>query len=94
MMPGLTWVEGLIAQADALQEARRERLDDHVGGGGQAPEEGLAVGGGDVQGDAALAGVVSEEVEALLGVHLVVVEGADAAAGVAAGRLDLDDVGS
>ena len=41
-----------------------------------------------------LVGVVGQPVEALLGIGDIVVEGADRAAGIAAGRLHLDDIGA
>ena len=47
-----------------------------------------------VQSDPPLVGVVGHPVEALLGMGDVVVEGANGAAGVAAGGLDLDDIGT
>ena len=71
-----------------------ERLDDEVGGLDQLLEDGLPLSHLDVQGDPPLVGVVGHPVEALLGIGDVVVEGAHGAAGVAAGGLDLDDIGA
>ena len=66
---------------------------DNVSLLGEAAEQGGAIGGGDVQGDAAFVGVEVEPVEAALGMRLIVNEGTGAAHGVATGRLHLDDVG-
>ena len=48
----------------------------------------------EIEHDRALAAVVVPEEERALGTFLVLVERPDAARGIAAGRLDLDDVGA
>ena len=84
----------LVPQPERVELAERQRVDEHVRAGDEAAEQGAAVLGRHVQGDAALAGVVVPEVEAALGVRHILVERADLALGGAAGRLDLDHVGA
>ena len=71
-----------------------EGLDDEISRLDQLLEDVLPFGGPDVQRDSPLVAVVGQPVEALLGIGDIVVEGANGAAGVAAGCLDLDDIGT
>ena len=73
--------------------AGREGLDDDVRGADELAEDFAALLVLQVEGDAALAGVEVEEVEAALGPGLVVVERGDEASGVALRRFHLDHIG-
>ena len=84
--------ERLIAEVEAVEIARSEVLDHDIGSWHQLAEL-LAIGlVFEIEGDAALAGVLVEEVEAAVGAWLVANERRYVARGIAAGRLDLDDV--
>ena len=74
--------------------ARGERLHDQVRVLGETPEQGLTVGVPQVECHASLAGVHVQEEQASIRVRLVVPERRDVAGRIAAGALDLDDVGT
>jgi hypothetical protein len=83
------------AEADAFCKAVNGEAFTCPRCGRQEAAEEVASGGVlEVEGYAPLVGAEVEEIEALLGVNLVVVEGADGARGMAAGRLDRDHVGA
>ena len=80
----------VVAEAEAIDDARTEALQEHVGALDQPPQDGAAVGLLQVQRDGALAEVRRQRVGAL-----IAVDDAEVARPVAdAGRLDLDDVGA
>ena len=84
----------IVSQPKAGEVSGRKALQHQVELPNETLEQVLAVGGGQIEGDASLAGVVGPPVEALLGVGIVAVERGNVARGVAFGRLDLDHVGA
>ncbi len=86
---GIHLPQGRVAQAQAVQVAGGEGLNDHIGVLHHVPEGLLALAGLDVQGNAFLASVVGEPGKALVRVGRVVVEGADETGRIASGSLDL-----
>ena len=83
-----------VAQAEGGQVAGAPALHDDVHLGNQALEDGPAGGSFQVQGRALLVQVQDQEEEAPVRVGVVVVEGAHAAEGRAAGGFQLQDVGA
>ena len=70
-----------------------EGLDEEVGVLGEAPEQVPAIGGVYVEGDAPLVGSIGPPEEALLWVHLVLIEGTQLSGAAPSRRLYLDYVG-
>ena len=85
MTPGLMPRQRFVAEADRIEVARPEAFDDDVRRRYQALEEASPVGALEVEGDAALAGVEVEPVQAQVGVLVVVRR--QRAHRIAAGRL-------
>jgi hypothetical protein len=86
--------EGGVVEAPLAHLPRRVVLDQHVGPLDEAKHLLASARRANVQGDAALVRVEEVEQAALLGVRLVVREGAPAPGDVSVlGHLDLDDVG-
>ncbi len=87
---GFAFGDGGVAEAQTIDHAGAEALQEDVGAVQEAPEDGLAVGLLQVEGDGAFAQVGGDRVGAL-----VAVDDAQIACPVAdAGWLDLDDVGA
>ena len=82
----------LVAQAEIVQIAGLERLDQHVGPLDQAPKPLTASLGLDIDDDAAFVAAKRPPEQAVLRAGSVVDERAAATRGAAAGRLDLDHV--
>ena len=79
-----------VAEAQAIDHAGPEALQEHVGTVDQAPQDGAAILLLQVERDGALAEVGGQRIGALVAIHH-----AEIACPVAdAGRLDLDDVGA
>src|SRR5262245_21599051 len=74
--------------------ARRERLQDDICCRRQTPKKLSAVLNAEVEGHAALGGVVVPERQTAVLVWDIVEKGPHAARGLAAERLDLDDIGA
>src|SRR5438270_511876 len=74
--------------------AGRVGFEEDVGGGDELAGEVQAIGGGEVEGDAALPLVVVPEVERALRAGLVLIERPDPPRRAAARRLDLDHFGA
>ena len=89
MRPGL---RASSSSRQAGEEARRRRLDDHVGALCELAEEHLTARLGDIQGDAPLAGV-EVPVEERNAQALVLVERRELATEVTPGPVIPDDIG-
>jgi hypothetical protein len=83
-----------LAHADLVELAFRGGLEQDVGARDERAEAVLILLLLEIEHERLLAAVVIPEEERSLRICLVFVEGADAAGGVAAGRLDLDDLGT
>mgnify|MGYP003693567423 CR=1 FL=1 len=90
---GVLFAERLVIEPQGRQEARPEGFQNDVRCRRQAPEKPAAVCGFQIEGNAALGRVVVPERQAALRVRDVVEERPDVAAGLAAGRFDLDHIG-
>ena len=91
------WValgERFVGEAEALHDAGGEVLDEHVRLFGQAHDRLFAAGRLEVEHEAALVAVEAGVIAAEGALGVVVGEGAGEAGHLAAGRLDLDDVGA
>ena len=87
--PRIELLQHLVAEAEPVERAGREVLHEHVGPGHQLLEQGLAVSGLEVQGEALLVGVQHQEEQALAA-RVGHVGARDVAL---PGRLELDYVG-
>ena len=81
-----------VAYAQLFQVARRERLDNEVGGLDQLFKYLASFGFFDIEGDAFFIGVIGEPVKAFFGVGLAAPEPPDIARGVAARLFDFNHV--
>ena len=86
--------QGVVAEAVGGQRARPFRLQQGVGAVQQTQEQVAPGRPGPIERDRALVEVVVPEVQAALGMGIVVQEGGQVAGGGAARRLDADDVGA
>ena len=90
---GVEVAQVAVSKSQGLHEPGLMHLQQHVGLIGKATQQGGAIGGGDIKGDAPTVGGEVEPVEAAIGAGLVVRKGRNMAHGVAAGWLHLDQVG-
>ena len=86
--------ERFVAEAEFVEAAGGGGFDDDVGGRGQLGEDGAAVAGFEVEGEAPLRAVEVEEESAGFVVGHVAGPGAEGAGSVAGRGLDLDHVGA
>ena len=86
--PGIVHRDVVVPDPAPGQVAARPGVDHHVGCPGQPGERLAALGGVQIQHHRPLAEVVVPEVQAAVGVRLVVVERPEPPGGLAAGRLD------
>src|SRR3954452_11925541 len=91
--PGVAIAERLIPKPDRGKKPGPEGFEDDIRIRRETPEQVPAVGGVEVQRDAAFRGVVVPEGQAALGVGDVVEKRPDMTAGLAPRRLDLDHIG-
>ncbi len=81
-------------KAEIFQRVERRAVDQNGGLADQPAQNVRALAGLEVERDAALGEIVMPEIKTAIGMRLVVVKGSDFARRTAAGRLDLDNVGS
>ncbi len=86
--------QGFVAEPERRQKARRQGFEDDIRRFRQPPEQRGAVGGFDIECDAAFGRVVVPERQAAVGVWNIVEKRPELAARRTAGRLDLDHVGA
>ena len=85
---------GVVADAAFIQMVALPRVEHDVGALRELHEVFLVRIGIEVEHDAAFAEIIMPEMQAAIGVRIVVVERAVSAGLLATGRLDLDDVGA
>ena len=86
--------QAVVSQAPGIHVSRGAGFQQHVGSEREPAQQRRPFRCSYVQGHAALVGVEVEPVQAAAGAGLAADEGANLAHGVAAGRLDFDDVGT
>ena len=87
-------MERLPSEPEPRDLARRETLDDDIGGARERSAMSRAARMREVERQRSFVEIVEPEKQAAIVMRQVIVEGADAACVVAGGRLDLDDIGT